>query len=152
MIRGPLVMLGYYGDEPATKAAIELPKGGCIPGDIAGRDDEGHYFIVDRKKDLIITGGFNVYPAEIERAWSLPHPAVAMVAVGSVPDETLGELGLALTWCSGLGATTTEAEIIEHCRPHLAVYKLPRSVRFVPDLPKTSTGKVMRRQPRTLDP
>jgi acyl-CoA synthetase (AMP-forming)/AMP-acid ligase II len=63
-------------------------------GDIASRDDEGHYFIVDRKKDLIITGGFNVYPAEIERVVA-SHPAVAMVAVGSVPDETLGELARA---------------------------------------------------------
>ena len=93
MIRGPLVMLGYYGNEPATKAAIE-PDGWMHTGDIASRDDEGHYFIVDRKKDLIITGGFNVYPAEIERVVA-SHPAVAMVAVGSVPDETLGELARA---------------------------------------------------------
>lgn len=74
-------------------------------GDIATRDEEGHFFIVDRRKDLILTGGFNVHPAEI----------------------------------------------IEHCRPRLAAYKLPRSVRFVPDLPKTSTGKVMRRELGTLD-
>jgi AMP-binding enzyme C-terminal domain len=97
----------------------------------------------------IITGGFNVYPAEIERIVA-SHPAVAMVAVGSVPDETRGELARA---CVVLrpGATATEAEIIDHCRLHLAVYKLPRSVQFVPDLPKTSTGKVMRRQLRTLN-
>jgi long-chain acyl-CoA synthetase len=149
MIRGPLVMLGYYGNEPATKAAIE-PDGWMHTGDIASRDDEGHYFIVDRRKDLIITGGFNVYPAEIERVVA-SHPAVAMVAVGPVPDETLGELARAYVVLRP-GATAAEAEIIEHCRPHLAAYKLPRSVRFVADLPKTSTGKVMRRQLRTLDP
>src|SRR5580704_3711867 len=148
MIRGPLVMLGYYGNEPATKAAIE-PDGWMHTGDIASRDDEGHYFIVDRRKDLIITGGFNVYPAEIERVVA-SHPAVAMVAVGSVPDETLGELARAYVVLRP-GATATQAQIIEHCRPHLAAYKLPRSVQFVPDLPKTSTGKVMRRELKTLD-
>ena len=148
MIRGPLVMLGYYGNEPATKAAIE-PDGWLHTGDIATRDDEGHYFIVDRKKDLILTGGFNVYPAEIERVVA-SHPAVAMVAVGSVPDDTLGELARAYVVLRP-GATATQTEIIEHCRPHLAAYKLPRSVRFVPDLPKTSTGKVMRRELKTLD-
>ncbi len=148
MVRGPLVMLGYYGNEQATRATIE-PDGWMHTGDIATRDDEGHYFIVDRRKDLIITGGFNVYPAEIERVVAA-HPAVAMVAVGSVPDETRGELACAYVVLRP-GATATEAEIIEHCRPHLAAYKLPRSVRFVPDLPKTSTGKVMRRELKTLD-
>jgi long-chain acyl-CoA synthetase len=148
MVRGPLVMLGYYGNEQATQATIE-PDGWMHTGDIATRDDEGHYFIVDRRKDLIITGGFNVYPAETERVVA-SHPAVAMVAVGSVPDETLGELARAYVVLRP-AAATTEAEIIEHCRPHLAAYKLPRSVRFVPDLPKTSTGKVMRRELKTLD-
>ena len=148
MIRGPLVMLGYYGNEDATRAAIE-PDGWLHTGDIASRDDEGHYFIVDRRKDLIITGGFNVYPAEIERV-AASHPAVAMVAVGSVPDETLGELARAYVVLRP-GSSATQAEIIEHCRPHLAAYKLPRSVRFVPDLPKTSTGKVMRRELKTFD-
>jgi len=118
-------------------------------GDIATRDEEGHFFVVDRRKDLILTGGFNVYPAEIERVVAA-HPAVAMVAVGSVPDETYGELARAYVVLRP-GATATEAEIIDHCRPHLAAYKRPRSVRFVPDLPKTSTGKVMRRELKTLD-
>jgi long-chain acyl-CoA synthetase len=148
MVRGPLVMLGYYGNKEATEAAIE-PDGWLHTGDIATRDDEGHYFIVDRRKDLIITGGFNVYPAEIERVVAA-HPAVAMVAVGSVPDEIHGELARAYVVLRP-GATATEAEIIDYCRPHLAAYKRPRSVRFVPDLPKTSTGKVMRRELKTLD-
>src|SRR5437773_438127 len=148
MVRGPLVMLGYYGNDQATRAAIE-PGGWLHTGDIATRDDEGHYFIVDRKKDLIITGGFNVYPAEIERVVA-SHPSVAMVAVGSVPDEIRGELARAYVVLRP-GVTATETQIIEHCRPHLAAYKLPRSVRFVPDLPKTSTGKVMRRELKTLD-
>jgi long-chain acyl-CoA synthetase len=148
MIRGPLVMLGYYGNEAATRATIE-PDGWMHTGDIATRDEEGHYFVVDRRKDLILTGGFNVYPAEIERVVAA-HPAVAMVAVGAVPDDTYGELARAYVVLRP-GATATEAEIIAHCRPHLAAYKLPRSVRFAPDLPKTSTGKVMRRELKTLD-
>jgi long-chain acyl-CoA synthetase len=148
MIRGPLVMLGYYGNEAATRATIE-PDGWMHTGDIATRDEEGHYYVVDRKKDLILTGGFNLYPAEIERVVAA-HPAVAMVAVGAVPDETYGELARAYVVLRP-GAAATEAEIIEHCRAHLAAYKLPRSVRFVPDLPKTSTGKVMRRELKTLD-
>jgi long-chain acyl-CoA synthetase len=148
MIRGPLVMLGYYGNEAATKATVE-PDGWMHTGDIATRDEEGHYFVVDRRKDLILTGGFNVYPAEIERVVAA-HPAVAMVAVGPVPDETYGELARAYVVLRP-GATATEAEIIDHCRAHLAAYKRPRSVRFVPDLPKTSTGKVMRRELKTLD-
>ena len=104
---------------------------------------------MDRKKDLIITGGFNVYPAEIERVVA-SHPVVAMVAVGSVPDETPGELACAYVVLRP-GATSTQEQIIEHSRPHLAAYKRPRSIRFVPDLPKTPTGKVMRRQLKTLD-
>jgi long-chain acyl-CoA synthetase len=147
MIRGPLVMLGYYGNEQATRAAIE-PDGWLHTGDIASRDEEGRFYIVDRRTDLILTGGFNVYPAEIERVVAA-HPAVAMVAVGSVPDETLGELARAYVVLRP-GAAATEEEIIEHCRPHLAAYKRPRSVRFVPDLPKTSTGKIMRRELRNL--
>lgn len=148
LVRGPFVMLGYYGNEAATTEAVE-PDGWLHTGDIATRDDEGHFFIVDRKKDLILTGGFNVYPAEIERVVA-SHSAVAMVAVGAVSDELRGELARAYVVLRP-GASTTETEIIDYCRPHLAAYKLPRSVRFVPDLPKTSTGKVMRRQLRTLD-
>src|SRR4029077_3317543 len=148
MIRGPLVMLGYYGDEAATRATIE-PDGWMHTGDIATRDEDGHYFVVDRSKDLILTGGFNVYPAEIERVVAA-HPAVSMVAVGSVSDDRLGELARAYVVLRP-GAPATEAEIIEHCRPHLAAYKLPRALRFVADLPKTSTGKVMRRELKTLD-
>jgi long-chain acyl-CoA synthetase len=148
MVRGPFVMLGYYGNEKATRETIE-PDGWMHTGDIALKDDEGHFFIVDRKKDLIITGGFNLYPAEIERVVA-SHPAVAMVAVGPVQDEIYGELARAYVVLRP-GASATESEVIEHCRKHLAAYKLPRSVRFVPDLPKTSTGKVMRRELRKLD-
>jgi long-chain acyl-CoA synthetase len=143
MVRGPFVMLGYYGNETATHDTIE-PDGLMHTGDIATRDDEGRFYIVDRRKDLIITGGYNIYPAEIERVVAM-HTAVAMVAVGPVADDVRGELARAYVVLRP-GANVSEAEVIEHCRPHLAAYKLPRSVRFVADLPKTSTGKVMRRE------
>jgi long-chain acyl-CoA synthetase len=133
MVRGPLVMLGYYGNDQATRAAIE-PGGWLHTGDIATRDDEGHYFIVDRKKDLIITGGFNVYPAEIERVVA-SHPSVAMVAVGSVPDEIRGELARAYVVLRP-GVTATETQIIEHCRPHLALTSCPGQSGSCPTCPR----------------
>ena len=148
MVRGPLVMLGYYNNDAATAATIE-PDGWLHTGDVAVADRHGRFFIVDRRKDMIITGGYNVYPAEIERVIA-GHPAVALVAVGSEADEVKGELARAYVVRRD-GADATEAQIIDYCRPHLAAYKLPRSVRFVADLPKTSTGKIMRRELRKLD-
>jgi long-chain acyl-CoA synthetase len=148
MVRGPIVMIGYHGNEAATAAAIEAD-GWLHTGDVATADEHGRYFIVDRRKDMIITAGYNVYPAEIERVMA-SHPAVAMVAVGSQADELRGELARAYVVLRP-DVTATEAELIEHCRPHLAAYKLPRSVQFVADLPKTSTGKIMRRELRKLD-
>jgi long-chain acyl-CoA synthetase len=148
MVRGPIVMLGYYGNDVATRETIE-PDGWLHTGDVAVSDPYGRFSIVDRRKDMIITGGYNVYPAEIERVIA-GHPAVAMVAVGSQADEVKGELARAYVVLRA-GTSATEAEIIDHCRPHLAAYKLPRSVQFVDDLPKTSTGKIMRRELRKLD-
>jgi long-chain acyl-CoA synthetase len=148
MVRGPIVMRGYFGNEVATREAIE-PDGWLHTGDVAVADEDGRFFIVDRRKDMLITAGYNVYPAEIERVVAA-HPAVAMVAVGSQADDLKGELARAYVVLRP-NAAATEQEIIDHCRPHLAAYKLPRSVAFVPDLPKTSTGKIMRRELHTLD-
>lgn len=148
MIRGPLVMMGYYGNEEGTKETIE-PDGWLHTGDVASMDEDGCVFIVDRKKDMILTAGFNVYPAELERVIA-GHPSVALVAVGPVADEVKGELAKAYIVLKE-GATGDADEIIACCREHLAAYKVPRSVQFVEDLPKTSTGKVMRRMLHTLD-
>ena len=93
MFRGPLVMLGYYGNEAGTAATIE-PDGWLHTGDVATMDEDGYFTIVDRIKDMILTAGFNVYPAEIERVLCA-HPAVALAAVGGMPDETKGELAKA---------------------------------------------------------
>jgi long-chain acyl-CoA synthetase len=119
-------------------------------GDVAVVDESGHYFIVDRRKDMIITAGYNVYPAEIERVLAA-HPAVALVAVGPVADEVKGELARAYVVLRE-GASPTEADLIDFCSDRLAAYKRPRSVVFVPALPQTSTGKIMRRELSKLDP
>ena len=148
MIKGGIVMQGYYGNEKATKDTIE-PDGWLHTGDVASMDEDGCVFIVDRKKDMILTAGFNVYPAEIERVVA-GHPDVALVAVGSIPDEDKGELAKAYI-VPKTGAAPDSDDIIRYCREHLAAYKVPRAVQFVDDLPKTSTGKVMRRELKTLD-
>jgi long-chain acyl-CoA synthetase len=116
---------------------------------LARADEEGYIYIVDRKKDMILTGGYNIYPAEIERVIS-DHPSVSMVAVGRQPDELKGEVARAYIVLKD-GATADADSILAFCRAHLAAYKVPRSIKFVPDLPKTSTGKVLRRQLKTLD-
>ena len=148
MIRGPIVMLGYYGNEEGTRETIE-PDGWLHTGDIATMDSDGCIFIVDRKKDMILTAGYNVYPAELERVIA-GHPDVAMVAVGSIPDEKKGELAKAYVIAKD-GATPNADGIIAYCREHLAAYKVPRAVQFVNDFPKTSSGKVMRRKLHELD-
>jgi long-chain acyl-CoA synthetase len=112
-------------------------------------DEDGCIFIVDRKKDMILTAGYNVYPAEIERVVA-GHPDVALVAVGSIPDTEKGELAKAYI-VPKVGASPSADNVIAYCREHLAAYKVPRAVQFVDDLPKTSTGKVMRRELKTLD-
>ena len=148
MVRGPIVMQGYYGNPRATAETIE-PDGWLHTGDLARADAERYIYIVDRKKDMILTGGYNVYPAEIERVIA-GHPDVAMVAVGSQPDDIKGEVARAYIVLKNDATPDSEA-ILAFCREHLAAYKVPRSVRFVPDLPKTSTGKILRRKLKTLD-
>ena len=148
MIKGGIVMQGYYGNEQATRDTIE-PDGWLHTGDVASMDEDGCVFIVDRKKDMILTAGYNVYPAEIERVVA-GHPDVALVAVGSLADEEKGELAKAYI-VPKTGAEPNADDIIAYCREHLAAYKVPRAVQFVDDLPKTSTGKVMRRELQTLD-
>ena len=148
MVRGPIVMLGYYGNEAATAATIE-PDGWLHTGDVAVADRYGRFFIVDRRKDMIITAGYNVYPAEIERVIA-GHPRWRWSPSAARPIRSRVNWRAPTSSC-GPAPKPTEAEIIEHCRPHLAAYKMPRSVRFVADLPKTSTGKIMRRELRKLD-
>jgi len=148
MIKGPIVMMGYYGNETATRETIE-PDGWLHTGDLASMDEVGQVFVVDRKKDMINTAGFKVFPAEIERVVAA-HDSVAMVAVGGQPDDLKGEIAKAYVVLKP-GATADADAILDLCRKELAAYKVPRAVQFVADLPKTSTGKIMRRELKTLD-
>jgi long-chain acyl-CoA synthetase len=148
MVRGPIVMMGYFNDEEKTRETLE-PDGWLHTGDLGTMDPDGCVFIVDRKKDLILTAGYNVYPAEIERVLAA-HPAVALAAVGKLPDEIKGEIAKAYIVLK-TDATCTEDDIITFCHHSLAAYKCPRKVQFVDDVPKTSTGKIMRRALHTLD-
>jgi long-chain acyl-CoA synthetase len=142
-IKGPNVMKGYWQRPDATAQVIK--DGWFRTGDLATRDDEGYYFIVDRAKDMIIRGGYNVYPREVEEVL-YEHPAVAEAAVVGVPDVTLGEeVGAAITLKPG--ATATADEIGEFVRDRIAAYKYPRIVWFVEEgLPKGPTGKILKRE------
>lgn len=147
-LRGPITMMGYYGNEEGTRTTL-LPSGWLRTGDVARREDDGCVFIVDRLKDMIITGGFNVYPAEIERVLAR-HPEVTLCAVGKRADEIKGEVAVAFIVPTRDAARDKEA-LLAFCREHLAAYKCPRDIRFVEDVPKTSTGKIMRRELHRLD-
>lgn len=147
-VRGPLVMLGYFGRPDAT-AEVLRPDGWLRTGDVAYSDESGHFFIVDRVKDMIVTAGYNVYPAEIERVIAT-HPDVALVAVGRRPDDVRGEIAVAYI-VPGDGAALTEDIVIDFCRDKLAAYKRPRAVVFADALPMTSSGKVMRRKLIEID-
>lgn len=147
-IRGPVTMTGYLGRPDATAETID-PDGWLHTGDLVRQDEDGYLYVVDRLKDMIITGGFNIYPAELERVIA-EHPDVAMVAVGSVPDEAKGELAKAYV-VPRQGAQLDLAALEQHCRARLAAYKVPRTYQIVADLPKTSTGKILRRMLRNLD-
>jgi long-chain acyl-CoA synthetase len=143
-IKGPNVMKGYYKKPEATAESIKA--GWFSTGDVAHRDEDGYYFIVDRKKDMIIRGGFNVYPREIEELL-YTHPAVLEAAVIGVPHESHGEEVKAVLALKP-GQTATEAQIISFCKEKLAAYKYPRTVEFRDSLPKTATGKILKRELR----
>jgi len=143
-IRGHCVMKGYYHNPEATAEA--LAGGWLRTGDMGYRDEDGFLFIVDRKKDLVIRGGMNVYPREVEEVL-FSHPAVEQAAVIGVPDRRLGEEVMAVVQFKP-GASATEEEIIAHCRERLAAYKYPRYVRFVDVLPLGATGKIEKKQLR----
>ncbi len=143
VLRGPSGSAGYFNNDHATRAAMD-DAGWFHTGDIARHDAEGYFFIVDRKKDMFISGGENVYPAEIEQALH-GHSSVAMCAVIGIPDAKWGEVGLAcVTLRSGTAAT--EAELIAFLRERLAAYKVPKSVRFFDTLPMSAAGKILKRE------
>jgi long-chain acyl-CoA synthetase len=149
IIHGPQVMKGYWQRPTETANVLrEHPDLGPGPwlhtGDIARMDEEGYFQIVDRKKDMIICGGFNVYPRDVEEVL-FKHPAVQEAGVIGLPDEYRGETVKAFVVLKE-GTTATEQEIIDFCREHLAKYKVPTAVEFRTELPKSTVGKVLRRE------
>ncbi len=142
VIRGHNVMKGYWERPDATAEAIR--DGWFHSGDLARRDDDGCFFIVDRKKDLIIRSGYNVYPREVEEVL-YEHPAVLEAAVVGIPDEALGE-EVAAAVVARPGHELSAEQVSEHVRAQLAAYKYPRLVWFVDELPKGPTGKILKRE------
>ena len=141
VIRGHNTMKGYFRNPEATREAF---RGGWFhSGDIGFIDEEGDVFIVDRKKDLVIRGGYNVYPREVEEVL-YAHPAVREAAVLGIPDEKYGEEVRAVISLKD-GCQVTPEEITQYCKEHLAAYKYPRIVDIIDDLPKGSTGKILKR-------
>jgi long-chain acyl-CoA synthetase len=143
VIRGHNVMKAYWRRPDETANAID-PDGWFRSGDMARVDEDGYFFIVDRKKDVIIRGGYNVYPREIEEV-IYEHPAVREAAVVAVPDAELGEeVGAAIALAEGTEATAEE--IVEYVKGQVAAYKYPRRIWFVGELPKGPTGKILKRE------
>jgi long-chain acyl-CoA synthetase len=145
--KGPQVMRGYW-QRPDANAAAFTADGYFRTGDIGVFDTEGYLKIVDRKKDMIIVSGFNVYPNEVE-AIAAACPGVAECACVGAPDEKTGE-AVRLFVAKAPGAALSEADLLAHCRRELAAYKVPKQVRFLEALPKSAVGKILRRELRTL--
>jgi acyl-CoA synthetase (AMP-forming)/AMP-acid ligase II len=142
VVRSDQVMEGYWKKPEAT---AETLRGWWLhTRDMGYVDEDGYIYLVDRKDDMIVSGGFNIYPKEVEDIL-YGHPAVLEAAVFGVPDETWGEAVKAVISVRS-GMKVTEEEIIEHCRKHLASYKKPKSVDFIEELPKSPFGKIWRRK------
>ncbi len=146
VVRGHNVMKGYYKKPEATKKAID-ENGWFHTGDMAKADEEGYIYIVDRLKDMIIRGGFNVYPREIEEVM-MTHPEISLVAVIGVPDQKYGE---EIKACVVLkkGAKVSEQEIRQWSKTQMSAYKYPRIIRIYESLPMTGTGKILKKELRT---
>ena len=142
VIRGHNVMKGYYKKPEAN--AETFRNGWFHTGDMGYEDEEGYFFIVDRKKEMIIRGGFNVYPREVEEVL-YSHPAVAEAAIIGVPDDRMGEEVKAVVSLKR-GQQVTADELIAYTKERVAAYKYPRTVEFVDDLPKGPTGKILKKE------
>jgi acyl-CoA synthetase (AMP-forming)/AMP-acid ligase II len=144
LARGPNIMVGYYKEPEATREAL---RGGWLhTGDLGKLDEEGFLYVVDRKKDMIISGGENIYPREVEEVL-YRHPKILEAAVIGLPDPLWGERVHAVV-ALRQGERMGEAEVVEHCRQHIASFKKPKSVAFVDRLPRSATGKVLKRMLR----
>ncbi len=143
VLKGPSASSGYFGNPDASAAAFDAD-GYFHTGDLARRDAEGFFYIVDRKKDMFISGGENVYPVEVEKVL-YEHPAVLQCAVIAEPDPQWGEVGKAVVVLRA-GSAASEAELLQHCRAHLARYKVPKSIAFLDAMPLSAAGKILKRE------
>jgi len=144
VLSGPTLMSGYWGRPEATEETIK--DGWLHTGDLAKVDEEGFFYVADRKKDVIISGGENIYPAEVEKAF-LEHPKISDAAVVGIPDERWGEAGMAFIVLQK-GERMTEEEALRFCEERVAKYKVPKFVKFVSELPQTASQKIMRHKLR----
>jgi len=144
IVRGPQVMKGYWNKPEET--ANTLRDGWCFTGDIATMDDDGYFYIVDRKKDMIISGGFNIYPRDIDEIF-YEHPKVQEACAIGIPDPKRGE-NVKVFVVLKAGETATQEEMIEFCKTKLATYKLPSEIEFREELPKSTVGKILRKELR----
>jgi long-chain acyl-CoA synthetase len=144
IIKGPQVMLGYWNKPEETEHTLK--DGWLLTGDIARMDEDGYFYIVDRKKDLIIAGGLNIYPREVDEVL-YAHPKVLEAAVIGIPHEYRGETVKAFVVLRQ-GETATAEEITEFCKKNLAPYKVPKIIEFRKELPKTAVGKILRKELR----
>ena len=142
VLRSATVMKGYWNDPEATRAAF-LPGGWLRTGDAGYLDAEGFVYVYDRVKDMVVTGGENVYPAEVENVLA-GHPAVIEAAVVAAPHPKWGEVGRAFVQIAAGAQAPHSHDLEEYCRSRLAAYKIPKSFEFVPDFPRTAAGKVQK--------
>ena len=142
-VKGPQVMKGYLNRPEATEEILK--DGWLATGDIAKSDNEGYFYIVDRKKDMILVSGFNVFPNEIEEVAAMHDDVVEAAAIG-VPHEVSGEV--VKLFVVAKDKSLTAETVIAHCRKHLTGYKVPKHVVFKDELPKTNVGKILRRELR----
>lgn len=148
-VRGPQVMRGYWNDPRGS--SVSLVDGWLLTGDVAKMDEDGYLYIVDRKKDMVDVGGAKVYPREVEEVL-YQHPAVKEAAVVGVPDPYMGETVKAFVVLKDPSASVKEDDLNAFCAERLSKFKVPRYYEFVPDLPKTLVGKVMRRKLKESSP
>jgi long-chain acyl-CoA synthetase len=147
LIRGPQIMMGYYKRDDETKKVMR--DGWFCTGDIGVFDDEGYLTLVDRKKDLIIASGYNIYPVEVDGVL-MGHPKILEACCIGVADGYRGETVKAFVVVKP-GETLTQDEVVGYCKKHLAAYKVPTIIEFIDELPKSGVGKILRRKLKEME-
>ena len=146
-VKGPQIMMGYYNRPEETKEAVR--DGWFLTGDLGKFDEDGYLTIVDRKKDMIIAGGYNIYPVELDGVL-MGHPKILEACVIGIPHEYRGETVKAFI-VARKGETLTEDEVSNYCKKNLAAYKVPKIIEFIDELPKSAVGKILRRKLKEME-